>query len=319
MKINSVLGPIDTKDLGVTLMHEHFWNVDISFMNAFPDWIDKEATLNEFKKEIVQAKSYGLKTFVDATPINLGRDIHMLRAASERAEIPILCSTGLYHYEEPWIMFGKFEPDYLAELMLREISHGIQGTDSKPALIKCASDSMYKESDTNRGMLRAAAMASKESGVPITTHTDMYSNTQGLYQLDVLTGEGVAPHKIIIGHAFGPLDLEYLEAILKRGAYLGCDRAGGEPTADLVRTLCRKGYGKQIMLSRDACTASDCVFAFTRSRRNRAENVCAMTGAYIPVFREFIPLLLERGLTQKQVDEMLIDNPRRYFEGKPIK
>jgi phosphotriesterase-related protein len=37
--------------------------------------------------------------------------------------------------------------------------------------------------------------------------------------------------------------------------------------------------------------------------------------SYLHVQRDVVPALLERGVTQEQVDRMLVGNPRRFFEG----
>ena len=75
MKINTVLGTIDSKDMGVTLMHEHISTIEWNFARAFPGFFDKEEAVRLFCQEMEPLKAYGLKTFVDATPITLGRDV----------------------------------------------------------------------------------------------------------------------------------------------------------------------------------------------------------------------------------------------------
>ena len=42
-KINSVLGEIDTSDLGFTLMHEHILGADWSMREAFHVWVSLDA------------------------------------------------------------------------------------------------------------------------------------------------------------------------------------------------------------------------------------------------------------------------------------
>lgn len=320
MFIHSVTGPLDTKDLGLTLMHEHVVNLDWNMRLAFDDWFDQDKTLDYFADEIEKVRGYGVKTYVDCSPINLGRDIHLLREAAERAHIQILAATGLYWQEDPWIS-RLVDEEYLTELYLRDLTQGIQGTDSKAALIKVATDFGYGKSPVNQALLRAAAKASIQSGAPITTHST-YRERTALYQQELLLDAGVAPHKIIIGHAFDATDMEYLEALLQNGTYVACDRVGLESVcpvyllAPCVSRLCAQGYSKQLMLSHDANIISDVMFSLTRNKRDRNANPCV--GDYTAVFEQLIPLLRQQGVTQEQLDQMLIENPRRYFEGAPI-
>lgn len=320
MLIPSVTGSVDTADLGVTLMHEHVVNLDFTMCNAFADWFDREEVLDQFTAETARAKSHGMRTMLECTPINLGRDVRLLRDAALRADVQLLCSTGVYHQEDPWIAY-EVDPGFLAEFYLRDICQGIQGTDIRPAVVKCATDVVWGMSEVNRLLLQAAAIASVESGTPIYTHSAS-KNRSGLYQQEVLTGAGVAPHKIVIGHAFDWCDYGYLADLLKGGTYVGCDRVGlrGEtPTEDLAQCVahfCREGYAPQIMLSHDSCIASDYALSFTRTRRDRGVNPC--TGFYYEVFEGLLPRLLELGVTPEQIHTMTVENPRRYFEGAPL-
>ncbi len=322
MKINSVCGPVDTAQMGRTLIHEHIATLDASMVQAFPDWYDREAVLNSFAEAIGRVKHYGVRTFVDQLPINLGRDIHLLHEAAERAEIQLLCATGVYHTEQPFIS-RNVDPEFMAEFFVRDLTVGIQGTDYKAALIKCATDKLCGESEVNRAMLRAAAIASKQTDAPIATHT--YSKLrQGLYQQRVFFEEGIAPHKILIGHSFDCLDREYLAQLLDNGTYVGCDqigifhRASTQDLAQCVADLIHmgKGYEKQIVLSHDGGIVNDYAYSFARWRRDPAKN--NSLGFYDELFAHMLPELLARGVTQAQIDTMLEENPRRYFEGKEI-
>ena len=101
--VNGVLGPIDTEDLGFTLMHEHIMIANWSMRQAFADWIDAERIVEYAAGELVKAKEAGVKTVADLTPINIGRDIHIIHEAAARADVNVIASTGLYYHEEPWL------------------------------------------------------------------------------------------------------------------------------------------------------------------------------------------------------------------------
>lgn len=322
MNVNTVLGPVDVNELGTTLMHEHLATISQDMLIAYgKDWFDREETLKTFEREIEKAKACGLRTFVEGTVPGLGRDVTLLIEAAKRTGVHILACTGVYFFEDPW--FNAIDADVLAEWMIRDVTVGMQGTSAKAALVKCATDKLYGASETNRQMIRAAAIASKETGVPIYAHA-LSSERYGLFQTDVLIGEGVTPNRILIGHAFTSNDYAYIKELVKRGVYVGCDQSGScealncsiTSLADNVAKLCSEGYSKQIVLSHDRNTTSDFAFGLNRIKRDRSVNV--LTGNYTRVFQELVPLLRERGVTQEQVDDMLIQNPRRYFAGEFI-
>ena len=137
-KINGVLGPIDTADLGFTLMHEHILVVNWSLRQAFASWYDRDQHVPHAVSEVLSAKQRGVRTIVDLTPINLGRDIHVIREVAEKAEMQVIAATGFYWTEEPSL--AGWPEDRLVELLIRDIEKGIQGTDAKAGIIKCGTD-----------------------------------------------------------------------------------------------------------------------------------------------------------------------------------
>lgn len=320
MKINTVSGQVDTAQLGVTLMHEHTFNVSGSFAGAFSDWWDKEASIEKFAAHVRKLKKYGLNAMVDASPITLGRDIRAVRRAAELAEIHIIATTGVYYDEEPWMHIAT-DPYYLAKYYAREIEEGIMGTDSRAALVKCATDEPFGLTETNKMMIAAAAITSIETGVPVITHANSWKR-YGLVQADTLMYYGVPAHKIAIGHAFSSNDLDYVEMLVKKGVYVGCDQVGFptvnsyENLAKMVGELCRKGYEDQIFLSHDSAVISDFGIAMTAVAHT---DESGMIGDYSQVF-EIMPALLEReGVSAAQFDKIMRENPRRYFEQIPLR
>jgi phosphotriesterase-related protein len=322
MLINSVNGPVDTADLGVTLIHEHVVNLEFSLLLAYPDiWFDREECLKIYNNEVGKAKKHGLKTYVDATPINLGRDVNLIKEAADKAGVIGLFATGLYYPEDPWFILG-IEEDYAAELFVRDLTKGCQGTDMKAAFIKVGTDPNVGLTDINLSILKAAAIAHKETGAPVYTHSSPV-NKIGLKQQEVLLKEGVAPEKLVIGHSFDTTDLDYVESLIKNGSYVGCDRIGLRITVapkelgDFVAKLIERGHSKKIMISHDGVIFNDYGVSMHRDKRNHA--TCKVVGGYGPVFEIFHPRLRELGVTEDVIQDMMIGNPRRYFEGQPLK
>jgi phosphotriesterase-related protein len=166
-----------------------------------------------------------------------------------------------------------------------------------------------------RMVFEAAARASVATGAPITTHTDR--GTVGDLQQTVLTDGGVPAHRVIIGHSCGTTDTGYHAGIAERGSYLGFDRFGigalmpdVERVASLARLLDR-GAGDRVVVSHDSvwCWRGEPFPAVAMGR---------LTDLFDPTRfdREIVPMLHDSGVTAEQVDALVVDNPRRFFEGE---
>ena len=242
--VNGVLGPIETRDLGFTLMHEHILVASWSMRHCFPDYVDLEKLIRDAIGEMGSLQERGVRTMVDLTPINLGRDIRVIREVAEKTGMQLIVATGFYWTEEPWM--DAWDAEALAEYLIREVRDGIEGTDTRAGILKCATDRLGV-TPFNKKLLQATARAHRLTGVPISTHTDV-SNQSGIAQQDVFEECGVDLRRVVIGHCGDSEDLSYLESILKRGSTIGMDRNGIDlilPTkqrVDTIAELCRRGW-----------------------------------------------------------------------------
>jgi phosphotriesterase-related protein len=307
--IEGVLGPIDTADLGFTLMHEHILVCSWAMRQSYPGYVDTGRVLEAAAVGLRRVKEAGVSTIVDLTPINLGRDIHVIREAAERSGVQILAATGFYWTEEPWMEMWDVET--LSGWLVRDVEEGIQGTGIKAAMIKCATDKLGL-TDLNRKLLQVAARAHRATGAPISTHTSALHGT-GTDQQDVFEAEGVDLARVVIGHCGDTEDLAYLERILSRGSTIGMDRFGIDmilPTKQRVATiveLCKRGWAGQMVLSHDANCHIDW-FPLDLVRQ------AVPHWNYHHVPEDVIPALREQGVADAQIEQMTVGNPRRIFE-----
>jgi phosphotriesterase-related protein len=307
--INGVLGPIETRDLGFILMHEHILVASQAMRHCFPDYVDEGELLRKAIREVGSAKQRGVCTMVDLTAINLGRDVRIIGEVAAKTGMQLIVATGFYWTEEPWM--DVWDAEALAEYLIREIREGIEGTDTRAGIIKCATDRLGV-TPFNRKLLQATARAHRLTGVPISTHTAV-SNRSGLAQQDVFEESGVDLRRVVIGHCGDSDDISYLESILRRGSTIGMDRNGIElilPTKQRVATiaeLCRRGWADQMVLSHDASCFIDWF------PKQLVENM-ASDWNYRHVSDKVIPALLESGVDDDQIRSMTVDNPRRIFE-----
>lgn len=249
--INSVLGPLDTANLGFTLMHEHIMTASPGILRDYPELLGPnpvERMVNELK----QAKNEGIDTIVDASTIDLDRNINLMAEVSRRSGVNIIATTGW------WLDIPRYlacaSADQMAEMFVREIEQGISGTNIKAGMLKSASD-IEGVTPGAEIMLRAVARAHHKTGVPIMLHS--YSPAQvGRRQLAFLKEEGVNPKRIKMDHSNDTTDLEYLTWLLEQGCYLGMDRYPGRNASPLARTKTMKalidaGYAKRLCPSHD--------------------------------------------------------------------
>jgi phosphotriesterase-related protein len=195
-------------------------------------------------------------------------------------------------------------------MFVTDIEQGIKDTGVKAAILKCATDEKGVTHGVER-VLRAVAQAHRATGVPISTHTHA-ATRRGLEQQNVFEEEGVDLSRVVIGHSGDTTDVDYLEEIMARGSFIGMDRFGidvilpFEDRVQIVATLCERGHADQMVLSHDASCFIDWLPEEAMQMMPRWH--------YLHITNDVIPALKNRGVTDEQIDTMLIDNPRKIFE-----
>jgi len=258
--IQTVTGAISKTDIGAVLMHEHISCSSLSFTGAFGKaWLDKTQLKELASETLKQAKQkFNLGLMVDGTPIDLGRDILLLKEVSELSGVKIVASTGFYYLQS--IETFNNSPQELAKWLIYECANGVGDTRIKPGILKCATGSLCLTED-NLKKLSAMAIVQKETGLPLYVHCE-HNEDIAFKQLDVLLKNGATPEKIIIGHTAIRHNAEYLESILKMGCYICMDQCHCYPhnkavIAETLVKLCQKGYTDKILLANDYCIHSD--------------------------------------------------------------
>ncbi|MGC1404932.1 MAG: phosphotriesterase-related protein [Thermodesulfobacteriota bacterium] len=324
IKINTVLGPISSEALGLTLVHEHI-------AVGFPGWecdplsrpYDRKQIAQLCLKSLEPLKVYGVQSIIDATPPDLDRDVDLLKEISEKLQINIICSTGRYTEDMgKWAYLrqrsksriGRMDQE-LYEGFMQEITKGIGLSAVKPGVIKVATG-LNGISPVEEALLRAAARAGKETGLPIITHTE--AGTMGPEQAALLIKEGADPKRIMIGHMCGNPSLSYQMSVLSQGVHIAFDRFGLELfLPDRVRIamlvgLLGVGYTDRIMMSQDFM---GCVLGRGGRLPEEAGQKVA-NWSFSHIFGHILPALKQAGISDEQIRTMMIDNPRRLFSGE---
>jgi len=310
--INTVLGTVDTADLGCTLTHEHIFVGPAGSYGNFPELLDSNS-FDGIVDGLKAAKAGGIDTIVDATTHDLGRDIELLAEASRQSGVNIVACTGW------WLDFPRYfegiSPDQLAEVFTREIEEGISGTDIKAGILKSASD-MEGVTPQAEIVLRAIARAHHRTGVPMMLHS--YSPGQvARQQLAVLGEEGVPMNRIKIDHPLSNTDLEYLTWLLDQGCYLSMDSFPGmgvspRARAKTVKALMDAGSSNRLCPSHDFVqgrikVANPLISDEERLKRN--------PHGYLYIRNVIFPMLKEMGASEEELNRLCVIGPRNFFEG----
>ena len=316
-KIQTTTGTATPEQLGRTLIHEHV-------LVGFPGW-ELDARAPRFKRDEAMARAvdqmhelqgHGVGTFVDPCPMDLGRDAVFLAELSQKSGMRIICTTGAYFEAEGnTYTFRHLPVEEITEIYIKEIEQGIGETGIKAGAIKIATGA-HKVSDYERKLVIAAARAAKATGVPVISHTQ--EATCGHDQIDLVTGEGVPAGQLVVGHSDGTSDLDYQASLAARGAFVGFDRFGislFQPDevriANIVK-LIGAGHLERILMSHDSiiCWLGRPV-PYANSFEAMLEMLPNWRSSYI--FREVLPKLRDAGLSDRDIDTILVDNPRRLF------
>lgn len=248
-EIRTVLGKKKISKSTVTLSHEHICCYS-EYLNTMSAGYLNQAELT--KKSVAVLKQmkekYNLGLFIDCTPLNIGRNIPLLKNVSELSGVDIVCSTGFYYGDDP--ILNCMSAEALADYMVEDANNVCAG------VIKAAVE--YEEiSEFNRKLLKASAIAQMKTGLPIVLHTNA-NNKNGLKAVDILLSENANAGKTVVGHLSDTKDTDYIKSFAKLGCYVAFDRIYENTNNDYINSkisqitdFCEAGYENKLLLSHD--------------------------------------------------------------------
>jgi phosphotriesterase-related protein len=262
--VRTVLGDIDSADLGVTYAHEHLVIAGGKPVELYPDLLldDVDKGVDELKA----AKALGLSAVVDAMPADCGRDVVKLAEVSRRSGIHVIASTGVHHdrFYDPRHWSGRATDDELTTLFAADIETGIDAEDyggpivrrtsHRAGVIKVAGSGAFP-TERDRRVFTAAARAHRETGSPILTHCE--GGTRGLEQARLLVDAGADPAHVVLSHVDKVVERIYHRELAASGAILeydGAFRWKDEPngTLRLLGWMAEDGLLDHVVLGLDA-------------------------------------------------------------------
>jgi phosphotriesterase-related protein len=317
--VETVNGRIDVEELGLTLIHEHFFSSDEAVSVQWPHVRNYETESRLAAESAEAVMGHGVRTVVEPTAMLLGRDVRASKRLADETGLQIVMCTGIYTYDHlPQFLLNRSE-DYIADLFVHDIEEGIQGTNVKAAFVKCAADEPGVNERVEK-VHRAAARAAVRTGAPVMAHSRPASRT-GPRQVEILLEEGLAPEKIQIAHTGDTDDLGYIDELLDAGVWIGMDRYGIDvflPTPKrnaTVLELLRRGYADRMFLSQDFdIPIANGLDWYPPEVIEQLQAAGAATDWSMTfLFESVIPALKEGGMTDEQLGTMMVENPKRWL------
>ena len=318
--VQTLRGPIDSADLGRTLIHEHVFIMDMEYTyNYRPDFFTPQ-TIADAAARLEALRASGIDSIIDLTVLGLGRHVPSLVAVAQATTLNIVASTGAYTFQDvpaPFQFYGPgllrhADAEPLVEHFVRDITQGMAGTGVRAGELKCAIDLPGLTPGVER-ILRAVAQAHRQTGVPITVHTAPQTHS-GLVVQRVLAEEGVDLAAAVIGHCGDTTDIDYLMKVADAGSIIGMDRFGVDfaiTTQQRVATIVemvKRGYAGAMALGHDCCAWSDFFPAVEDYHRAMPNH------HYLHIHDDVLPALREAGVSERDLETMFVANPRRHFE-----
>ena len=302
--VMAVAGPIGASELGTTLIHEHILVDFIGAAKYDPQRWNDDDVIRKVLPYLDEVKKAGCKTIVDCTPNLLGRDVQLLQRLSKQSGLSIITNTGYYGGSDekflPPQVFTESASD-LADRWIAEWENGIDGTGIKPGFMKI-SVNPASLSVASRKLTEAAAKTHLRTGLTIASHTG--PALAAFEEIEILKGQGVSPEAFVWVHAQSEKNFdEYVKAV-RLGAWVSLDGVSDSNILQYVENLARLKKEKalhRILISHDA--------GWYEPGKPDGGNF----RGYTTIFNKLIPRLKENGFTDKDIDQLLIVNPREAF------
>ncbi|MFG2713826.1 phosphotriesterase [Streptomyces goshikiensis] len=304
--LRTVRGPLAaTAVRGPALAHEHLV-LDLRRAGDEGAALDPAADGPDVAAELAALRAeFGLSLVVELTCRGMGRDAAALARISGACGVPVVAGTGWYHEGFHPAEVGRADVAELAATLIAEIDGGIGATGIRPGVIGEVGSHGDRPSGPEARSLLAAARAATATGLSVATHAGL--GRGGWAQLELLTGAGLAPHRICVGHQDLLDDPAAHRELAAAGAYVAFDTVGKEHyRSDAVRlrlllALLEAGYADRALLSCDV------------SRRGY---LSARGGqGYGHLFRSFLPRLRAAGVGEDLIDLMTRRNVLRFLTG----
>ena len=311
-RVNTVLGPVPTEELGIVAVHEH---IGYGMPGCELDtkwWKNPEERYEETIPKLRKFHEYGGGTFVDATGICNGRDVDYYKSLSAKTGVKIVACTGFVGGDSALPFFARASVEYLTEQFVHEITVGIGDTGSKAGIIKVGVSRGFRMTELDQRIYRAAAKAAVRTGVPIFTHLAVDSQPA----IGIFDEEGLPLDRVLFGHVDDGVSQGKVRdtEIADMGGRLGFDTFGydlelpdppfwgrhrSERLEHFLRFL-RGGYVDRVLASADA----NCSPLGWPGVKGHTVNY---------IFEQLMPDLRDAGIDEATITRIFVENPADFL------
>ena len=336
-KVQTVLGPIEPNQLGVTLTHEHLL-IELSFLRPVPGsaqargiyhkpvsletlgYIRHYAMANlddsrllDVETAIDEARLYkqhGGSSLVDATSIGIARDPVSLARISRETGLNIIMGSSYYVSESHPPEMGGLSEDEIVEQIASDIAEGVDGTGIMAGIIGEVGCN-YPLTDNERKVLRASGRAQHLTGAPLLIHPGRDERAPPEI-IEVLGEVGADLSRTIMGHLDRTVSTrDTLGKIADSGCYLEWDLFGREQSYYVANPA--------MDMPSDAKRMDDIAWAISEGYGSQiviAQDICHKNQllkyggyGYSYILVHVIPRMRARGFTPEAIRGILVDNP----------
>jgi phosphotriesterase-related protein len=279
------------------LVHEH---VMVDFIGAdkiAPGRYDPEEVFRIAKSKIEEVKVFGCVRIHECTPNYIGRDARLLRRLADATGVDIWTNTGLYgaanHKYVPKFAYEE-TAEQLARRWIAEARNGINGI--HPRFIKSGVNKGPLD-EIDRKLVQAAALASRETGLPVAIHTG--DGKAALEEAEIFTAARVQLSKLIWVHAQNEKDHAIHEQLARAGAWVEFDGINARSAAwheECVRFMASRNLLGRTLISQDS------------GWYRVGEPGGGLYNGYTYLYTGFLPKL-----DGAWIRPLLVDNPRAAF------
>ena len=287
-------------------------------------WVLKDEKMGT--SEITEFLNWGGSTVVDVTNIGIARDPRALFRISTATSLNIVMGCSWYGTNSHPDDMDERTVEELTDEIVRDVTVGVEDTGIKAGIIGEVGINGNPLQPNEIKVMRASARASRVTGTPISLHCGG-TGREKLEIASVIDGEGGELTRTIYGHSDlmahnMPLMLE----VLKTGAYIQFDLLGRSKVplswgplnlssenpwpyyktasatalvAYAIVKLIKEGYGDKILISQDVC---------------EKQQLKAYGGTgYSFILETFLPHLRTLGVSEDNINKIVVENPKRIL------
>lgn len=308
--LRTVTGPLPVSAVrGPALAHEHLV-LDLDRAGEGAAVLDADRHGAAVVAELAALREeYGLGLVVELTCRGMGRHPQALARISAQSGVPVVAATGWYYEPFHPAELDGASVEELTATLVKEIDDGFGDTGIRPGVLGEIGSHGDTPTEPETRALLASAHAAVATGLSVATHAQL--GRGALAQLELLTGAGLPPHRISLGHQ-DLLDAPTVHRELAAsGAYVAFDTVGKESYQSdttrlrLLLALVEAGHADRVLLSCDISR-----HAYLRSEGGQG---------YGYLFRSFLPRVRAAGVGEDLIDLMTRRNPLRFLTGADTK